>query len=196
MLGELSKQLKKLKHGDHICSIYERTGEQLAAAVPFIMDGLARGERCVYIVDDCTIDEVVQALAAAGVDVVPERQRGALRLLTRRDTCIRAGEFVPHAMIDFIRQTEAEALADGFSGLRQMGEMTWVLGPEPGCDRLIEFEALVDHLLKTARQWACAITRVCASTRHAFTTSFEPTPRSSSATRFGPTHTTNRRKWY
>jgi PAS domain S-box-containing protein len=147
MTPKLEQELTKLKHGDHICSIYENEAEQLAASIPVIVEGLARGERCIYIADNLTVEEIVQALRAAGVDVERERQRDALRLLTRADTCIRTGEFAPQAMIDFIRQAEAEALADGFSGLRQMGEMSWVLGSEPGCDRLIEFEALVNRLL-------------------------------------------------
>jgi signal transduction histidine kinase len=151
MTTKLVQELTKLKQGDHICSIYEKRGEQLAVSVPFIMNGLARGERCSYIIDDSTIEEVVQALATAGVDVEQERQRGALRILTRQETYLSTGEFVPQALLDFLRQAEAEALADGFSGLRQMGEMTWVLGPEPGCDRLIEFEALVDQWLANSK---------------------------------------------
>jgi signal transduction histidine kinase len=145
-MARLEQELSRLKQGDHLCSIYESTAEQLAVAVPFIIGGFARGERCVYITDDRTIEEVVLALTAAGVDVVQERQRGALRLLTRDDMYRRAGEFLPLAMIDFVRHAEAEALADGFSGLRLTGEMTWVLLPEHGCSRLIEYEALLNQL--------------------------------------------------
>src|SRR5260370_4083608 len=104
MKGKLEQELSKLKHGDHICLIYENPAEQMAVAVPFIIDGLDRGERCLYIADDRTIDEVVQALEAAGVDVAQERQRGALRLLTSQDTYLRAGEFVPQTMIGLIRK--------------------------------------------------------------------------------------------
>jgi PAS domain S-box-containing protein len=146
MTGDLEKQLANLKHGDHICSIYEKPGEQLGVIVPFIIDGLARGERCIYIVDDSTLDDVVQALRAAGVDVAHERQRGALWLLTPVDTYLRAGEFVPQAMLDWIRQAETDALADGFSGLRLTAEPTWSFGSELGCDRLIEYEALLNQL--------------------------------------------------
>jgi len=146
MVAQLEQELAKLKQGDHICSIYETTAELLAVAIPFIIEGLVRRERCVYITDDRTIEEIVQALATVGVDVAQERQRGALRLLTNHDAYLRAGEFDPQTMIDFIRHAEAEALAAGFSGLRLMGEMTWALGPEPGGDRLIEFEALLNQL--------------------------------------------------
>ncbi len=146
MTSNLKEELNKLKQGDHICMVYENSVEQMEVVIPFIIDGLARGERCIYIADDRALDVVVRALATAGVNVVQERQRGALRLLTPLDTYLRGGEFVPHGMIDLIRQMEAEALAEGFSGLRLTAEPTWSFGPEPGCHRLIEYEALVNHL--------------------------------------------------
>jgi PAS domain S-box-containing protein len=151
MISKLEQELAGLKRGDHVCLIYEDTAGQLAAAVPFIVDGLARGERCVYIADDRTVEEVVQALAAAGVDVEGERARGALRVLTKQDTYLPTDEFLPQAMIEFVRQAETEALADGFSGLRLTGEMTWALGPEPGCERLIEYEAILNQLLTNSK---------------------------------------------
>src|ERR1700738_3351194 len=115
IMKSIEQELGKLKHGDHICLIYENPAEQMAVTVPFIVDGLRRGERCLYIGDDRTTDEVVQALEAAGVNVPRERQRGASRFLPSHDTYLRADEFVPRVMIDLINQAEAEALADGFS---------------------------------------------------------------------------------
>ena len=44
MTTELERQLIDLKQGDHICLIYETMAEQMAAAVPFLKEGLARGE--------------------------------------------------------------------------------------------------------------------------------------------------------
>jgi PAS domain S-box-containing protein len=148
--SDLNQQLAKLKQGDHICLIYENAAQQLAAVVTFIIEGLARGERCVCITDDLKIDEVIQALKAASVDVVQERQRDALRLLTQ-DTYLRAREFVPQMMINMIRDLETEALADGFSGLRLTGEPDWPFGPEPGCDRLIEYEAILTLMPTNSR---------------------------------------------
>ena len=69
MTGELERQLASLKQGDHVCLIYENAAEQIAVAVPYIKEGLARNERCIYIVDDRSVEEMVPALSAAGVDV-------------------------------------------------------------------------------------------------------------------------------
>jgi PAS domain S-box-containing protein len=151
MASELERRLAELKHGDHICLIYENTVEQLAVAVPFIKEGLARGERCVYVADDRSVEAIAQALATAGVDVAHERERGGLWLPTKQETYLKGGKFDPQAMIDFLRRAQTQALADGFAGLRVAGEMTWALGPEIGCDRLIEYEALLNDLLANSR---------------------------------------------
>src|SRR5262249_54450917 len=47
-----------------------------------------------------------------------------------------------------------DALAAGFAGLRVASEMTWVLPPEAGSDRVIEYEALLDEFLRTRRALA------------------------------------------
>jgi hypothetical protein len=151
MTTELESQLTRLKQGDHACPIYESMAEQMAGAVPFLKEGLARGERCLYVADDRTVAHIAEVLAAAGVDVARQRERGALRVLTKRETYLESGEFDPQKVIDLFRREEAQAVAEGFSGLRILGEMTWAMGPEVGCDRLIEFEALLNRYLENSR---------------------------------------------
>jgi MEDS: MEthanogen/methylotroph, DcmR Sensory domain len=133
MATDLESQIKRLKQGDHICAIYENPRERLEVAVPFVIDGLAKGERCVYILDESGMGEIVQALTAAGVDVGRERQRGALRFTTPEETFLRTGKFETEAMMDIFRQAEADVIADGFTGVRITGEPPWsALGPDPG----------------------------------------------------------------
>jgi serine phosphatase RsbU (regulator of sigma subunit) len=152
--GELERQIGGLRQGDHFCLIYETVTEQMAVVVPFVQDGLARRERCVYITDDRTAEEVVEALTAAGVDVARERERGALWLLTQRDAYLRSGEFDPQAMIRLLHQTMEQVLVNGFTGLRVTGEMTWALGSDVGCARLIEAEALLNDFFPGSRSLA------------------------------------------
>ena len=151
MATKLEEQLANLKHGDHACPIFESTEEQMAVAVCFIMEGLRRGERCLYIADDQLAQQVVQALTAAGVDAAREGARGAAQFLTTRDVEDRLGDFAPRAMIDFLARAEAEALAEGFSGLRVLGEMTWLLKMRTGDEQVIEFEALLNQHLAGSR---------------------------------------------
>ena len=151
MTAKLEQELTKLKQGNHICLIYENSAEQMAAAVPFLKEGLARDERCLYIADDSTVEAIASALAATGVDVAHERKRDALWMLTKQDTYLKDGKFDPVTMIDFLRSAQTQALTDGFSGLRVAAEMTWALGPELGFDRLVEYEALLNDFLANSR---------------------------------------------
>ena len=101
-----------------------------------------------------TSNEFAEILAHADVDVAGEQQRGVLRIVSQRDSYLRYGQFTPQAMIDFIRQQESAAVAEGRSGLRILGEMTWALGPGIGSDRLIEYEALLNDFLPNSRTTA------------------------------------------
>ena len=135
-----------LKPRNHVCLIYGNAVDQLSVIVPFLRQALARGERILYILDDRTTEEIIQALASAQLDVGYERERGALRFLTKQDAYLRLTKFIPERMIDFVRQQEEQALREGFSGLFLTGEMTWACGPEVGNDHLIEYEALLNQL--------------------------------------------------
>ncbi len=154
MTAELEWQIAQLKPGDHLCLLYQTVEEQLAAVVPFMRDGLAAGERCLYVADDRTVDEVRAALGAAGVEVAREIARGALAVITKREAYLRSGAFDPAAMIGLLRDALGDAIAAGFQGLRVTGEMTWALGPEAGTDRLVEYEARLNEFFPGSRALA------------------------------------------
>jgi len=137
----LQAALARLAPHDHLCLFYRSPKEQFAAAIPFIRMGLERGERCIYIADDNTVEVILAACRGAGVDTESAMRSGALTLATERDTCLRDGKFDPDSMIRFLEETTDAALAAGFSALRVTGEMTWALGGAPGADRLLEYES-------------------------------------------------------
>jgi signal transduction histidine kinase/CheY-like chemotaxis protein len=151
MCTGLERELSSIRQGEHLCLVYNNAAEQMGAAVPFLRAGLAQGERCVYIADEWTTEEVAHALAAGGVNVSGECARGALLLLTRQETYLRAGGFHPQRMIEFLGQAIEEALTAGFAGLRATGEMTWALGPEVSSECLIEYEALLNDFFPNQR---------------------------------------------
>ncbi|PTL79597.1 MEDS domain-containing protein [Vitiosangium sp. GDMCC 1.1324] len=153
-VGEMARQLTRVGPGDHLCLIYERFEQQVEALVPFVRMGLERGERCVYIVDEHSEEEVAGVLLEHGVDVVAERERGALVFLTKGEAHLRSGKFVPEEMVAFLRRTEQQALADGFTGLSITGEQTWALGPQPGCEHVIRYEVLLGEFFPKSRTLA------------------------------------------
>jgi signal transduction histidine kinase len=148
---DFEHRLREINYGDHVCMIYENRDDQLAAVIPFIAHGLSDGDCCLYIADDQTIEDVMEALSSAGVDVEAEQSSGALQLLTKRDSYLKGGEFDPREMIDTLYRTTENAVRRRFTGFRVTGEMTWALGDEVGCDRLIEYEALLNRFFPGTR---------------------------------------------
>lgn len=135
----------EIRPGDHVVFIYDDTAELTAFVVPYVKGGLARGDRCLYVVDDLEPAEVTGALAEGGVDVEREMERGALSLMD-------AQEFYGLPSFGSSRAIErhfkglAEAAPHGFAGLRIAAEMTWIQKTGIDDDALAEYEALLDEI--------------------------------------------------
>lgn len=149
--------------GDHIVFIYEEPAELLAFAVPFVKEGLANGERCIYVVDDLAIKEFTDALIAGGVDVTREIERGALVLTNAKEYLQLPFDLV--RVLNLKRERAQEARSRGFSGLRVAVEMTWQLKTAISDQDFVEFESLLDEALGPG-----TATVVCAYRRGQFST--------------------------
>jgi hypothetical protein len=137
------------QQGDHVCTLFSSPEEQLAAAVEYIEQGLVRGERCLYVCGEHTLEGFRQALAEAGIDVAQEEERGALVLLTKEHAHLAGGSFSPARMIGILRKAVEDALAEGYSGLCAAGDMTWLLDEAPGSEQIAEYEALLNGFYKS-----------------------------------------------
>ncbi|MDQ4075387.1 MAG: MEDS domain-containing protein [Chloroflexota bacterium] len=162
-MSELERQIDDLKQGDHLYLIYDNSTTSLAAAATYVKSGLARGEQCAYIVADHTLDEAIQALALAGIDVAQERERGALRLLTAEEFVGR-GPFQSIAVYNRIRQLVDDATDTNFLGLRLVVEMAWVIREGISYVQLIVLESLLDALIVSG----APLSAICLYNRHQF----------------------------
>ncbi len=136
-------------HGpdNHLALIYESFDEQLASVVPFVRQGLERGERLLYVVDENTESELADAFRAAGIDVDGARESGALTFLSKEDSYGRFGQFDAERMIAYLAETVHEELAgDDFERVRITGEMTWALEEDvETLEALVEYESKVNE---------------------------------------------------
>lgn len=150
----LSEQISQMGLGDHICLIYRNFEEQMNAVIPYIKQGLENNEACAYIVDDRTLEEIKRAMKIAGIDTDKEEERGALTFATKREAYLKSGSFDPAAMMTFLREAMQDALKNKYTGFRVTGEMTWAIGNECGCDRLAEYEALLNEFFPGSKATA------------------------------------------
>ena len=80
---ELEQKIKELRHGDHLCCIYENDEEHRALITPFISQGLHLGEKIFYIVDARTAEEIISYLREDGLEIGTVRQCGFATFLRR-----------------------------------------------------------------------------------------------------------------
>ncbi|MFC1945910.1 PAS domain S-box protein [Chloroflexota bacterium] len=139
------KTLDTLQPHDHLCLIYESKEEWRDVIIPFLTIGLNRGEKCIYVVDSSTADEIRGYLGEEGIDVTAAEETGHLVILQETAAYIREGSFDPDAMIALLQSETQKAIAEGYPALRVTGEMTWVLRGYPGSEKMLEYEAKLNR---------------------------------------------------
>lgn len=138
------REVADLGPGDHACLIYLDDDDRMAALSAYLGQGLAAGERVLWIVDAPAVHEIRSYFRDAGVAIGDAERRGQLVFLTSDETYLREGTFDPHRMVDLLQQETQRALDDGFTGLRVTGEMTGARSGPLGSECLTEFEALLN----------------------------------------------------
>jgi hypothetical protein len=144
---QLKQKLSLLQRGDHSCFIYNNKEDQLAVVVPFLIIGLERNEKNVFLADPLTLIEAKEAIAQAGIDVDAEIKRGALNFVSERNY-LENGKFYPQSMLRFLEKAVDESLAAGFAGLRATGDVIWELGEGVSLQELFLYEAMLDYFFE------------------------------------------------
>lgn len=139
----------KLRLGDHCCLGFRTDEQREEILINFVADGLAAGQKVLYLTDSTTPDAVREWLARRGLAVEPFIGSGQLVLATAGELVLDEDRFDPDTSIAALRREAAAALSSGYTGLRLTGEMGWALSGVPGTDRLLEFEAKLHRLLRT-----------------------------------------------
>lgn len=139
-------------HGDHICSIYETRADQIATATAYTVEGLRRGERCLFAGNSQQELAAFRAgLAAAGYDPKLAEASGALMLLTKQEAHLAGGRFDCERMLRMLNDGVESALNAGFSGFRTCGDMSWLLDNAEGAEQVLEYESLLNQFFSSVR---------------------------------------------
>jgi hypothetical protein len=114
---ELASEMLALEPGAHLCLVYDNAEEQIQALLPYFRQGLAAGERCTYVGDERSHQELRSCLLDAGINVEKAVRCGSLNLWGR-DQWRQNGELDAASKASQLPDMIDEALKDGFKGLR------------------------------------------------------------------------------
>lgn len=130
----------------HQCLIYEGSpAKHLPGIAAIIARELRVNTRCLYLNSVAMVAGLRSYLAATGVDVAAEVERGALVLSSDQGHLV-DGNFDVERMLQMLARTVEQALRDGYQGLWASGDMTWEFGGERNFDKLLEYEYGLEEL--------------------------------------------------
>lgn len=136
-----------LTNARHICAFFHSKEEEYRVLLPFLKEGLDRGERVCNIIDPAHHAAHCSALGGAGIDVAGASARGQLQVLDWRDAYLRDGRFDVHGMLELVERVLTERGAQGYALSRLTANMEWALTDQPGVEDLVEYEARANLVL-------------------------------------------------
>src|SRR5688500_13340450 len=82
-----------LTRSRHVCAFFNSRDEEYRVLLPFIKEGVDRGERAFHITDPALKDDHLERMRHAGVDVAETQRRGQLEVLVWQEAYLRNGHF-------------------------------------------------------------------------------------------------------
>jgi hypothetical protein len=127
----------------HVCAFVNSRDEEHRILDPFVSQGLARGDKMLYIVDPADRANLVRHLRHLGLDMPKLLGQRQCEVRTWSETYLRGGRFDQEAML---------RLLDEFLGgsrsprIRLVADMGWAVEEQDFSDLLLEYEARANYV--------------------------------------------------
>ncbi len=130
----------------HVCAFFSNDDEEYRVLLPFIKEGLERGDKAIHVVNPQQRDEHLHRLASAGIDSAAAQQAGQLEIKINTEAYLRDGEFDQGRMLKTFEQLASGNAPGGFPLSRIVCRMDWVVGDKARLENVIEFESRVNEV--------------------------------------------------
>lgn len=135
----------------HICAFFHGPDEEYPVLLPFIKEGLERGEKAFHVVDPRLRGEHLGHLGSVGIDAVFAERSGQLELRNWQDAYLRDGHFDQDRMLALLQGVLDQARGEGYPSTRLVAHMEWALEDRPGVNDIIEYETRLNYFLPRYR---------------------------------------------
>ncbi|HEV2132934.1 MAG TPA: MEDS domain-containing protein [Terracidiphilus sp.] len=131
----------------HICAFFHSPEEEYRVLMPFIREGIERGEKAFHIVDPRLVEDHLGRLREAGIDADSAQSKGQLIVKRWQDAYLRDGHFDQDGMVALVEEMLSTGRAEGYAHTRAIGHMEWALEDFPGVSDLVEYETRLNFVL-------------------------------------------------
>jgi hypothetical protein len=130
----------------HQCMIYDGSPAKHLPGLAQVMRGqLRENKRCLYLNSPPLVAGIRSYLAADGLAVAQEANKGSLVLSSDTGHLV-DGVFDASRMLAMLADAVSDALDQGYAGLWATGDMTWELGSEKNFGKLLEYECGLEEM--------------------------------------------------
>jgi DcmR-like sensory protein len=126
--------------GEHLCAIYLHHRERDDVLLPYLQDGLGRGNKCLVAISEADSANLLASITG-DIDVPGSVASGQLEVRTSTDPVLRSGQVAIQQAIAFWDAKVRAALAEGYSLVRLGAEATWWMPQMSGIEELIRYES-------------------------------------------------------
>lgn len=137
----------RLENHYHICAFFHSREEEYPVLLPFIKEGLERGEKAFHVVDPNLFDDHLRYLESAGIETQAVRHSGQLELRNWHQAYLLDGHFDQNRMLAMLQSVLDEARQEGFPLTRLVAHMEWALEDRPGVNDIVEYENRLNFFL-------------------------------------------------
>jgi hypothetical protein len=131
----------------HVCAFFHSKEEEYPLLLPFIKEGLERGEKAFHVVDPELRSEHLNYLESAGINIKQTEHSGQLELRNWNEAYLRDGHFDQDRMLALLQGVLDDARKQGFPLTRLVAHMEWALEDRPGVNDIVEYEARLNYFL-------------------------------------------------
>jgi hypothetical protein len=138
----------KLEPHHHVCAFFHSQDEEFQVMLPFIKEGIERGEKAFHIVDPNLRHQHRHRLENAGLDTDTLEQRKQLEIRNWEHAYLRRdGNFFQDDMLSLIQEVLNGGKEEGFPLTRLIAHMEWSREDRQGVEDLIEYESRLNDVL-------------------------------------------------
>jgi len=136
----------QLRNHFHACAFVNGAEEERAVIDPFLLEGLRRREKAVYIVAPEQRDQHEARLRTSS----PE-SADLVDVTTWDEAHLKGGSFDQDRMKASLEELLRDHAATGQPPMRLVGQMEWIFAKPPGIEQLVEYEATVNEMLNRGK---------------------------------------------
>ena len=136
-----------LNRSCHVCAFFHSKEEEYEVLMPFIKEGIERGDHAFHVVDAKHRAAHLRRLQQEGIDVARAEGDGQLEVRRWEDAYVKDGYFDQYRMIDTIKEALDPSRKQPGKLTRLVANMEWALQDRPGVQDIVEYETRLNYVL-------------------------------------------------